>query len=665
MPFNINVMFFIALLFCALLVFAVPRNAKAYFTLILIGIMVVFSTRICIDVLVSGKTFCEILPINFWGQKLELITDPLSALFICIINFTVLTGSLFSVEYMKMYNNKSSAELSIHYFSFFLLHFSMLLVTMLHHGVAFLVVWELMAVSSFMLVIFENEKSSVLRAGINYLVQMHIGALFLIAAFILLHIKTNSYSFEALQQYFYQSINIPMFLLFFAGFGIKAGFIPFHTWLPHAHPAAPTHVSAVMSGVMIKLGIYGILRIVMFLQTDILWIGIIVLFVSLVSGIGGVAWAIIQHDLKKLLAYHSIENIGIIGIGMGIGLIGIAIQNPALAFLGFAGCLLHVLNHSLFKSLLFYGAGIVYMKTHTRNIEFMGGLIKKIPITALLFLIAAVAICGLPPFNGFVSEFLIYNGFIIGLSGQGIWIKVLMLLSLLGLVIIGGLAVFCFTKAYSAVFLGNERKSDLTGVTEAKWHTIVPLFIIAACIVFIGLFPQIALRPVTFVVNSLYADIPENPLSHNTLPLIRNIGIAGIILIGIILLLVFLRKIITRNAAKESAGTWGCAYDGPIPKGQYTATSFAENYTDIAQPLLNIKTNYRTMEPGDIFPKQRGFETESEDMMEKKVFGKSIKFLNRMFSKLAIIQTGNTQHYILYAFLMIILLLVLTVLNII
>jgi hydrogenase-4 component B len=655
----------LVLILLSFLIFVVPRNLKSFFNILPIVVLVAWSSFYSVQVLLSGVSFSEILPVVFWGHKIELIIDPLSAFFICIINFTVLTGSIFSIEYMKMYGHKSSVELSIHYFSFFILHLSMILVTMIHQGIAFLVVWELMAVSSFMLVIFENEKGSVLRAGINYLIQMHIGALFLISAFILLYLKTGSFDFEALKLYFSRNLNIPMFLLFLVGFGIKAGFMPFHTWLPHAHPAAPTHVSAVMSGVMIKLGIYGLLRVFMFVQSDILWIGVIVLLISLLSGVGGVAFAIIQHDLKKLLAYHSIENIGIIGMGMGIGIIGIALQFPMVAFLGFAGCLLHVLNHSLFKSLLFYGSGVVYMKTHTRNIEYLGGLIKKMPITALLFLIASLAICGLPPFNGFVSEFLIYNGIIEGLAGQEIWIKVLMLMSLTGLVLIGGLAIFCFTKAFSVVFLGNSRKSDISGITEAKWYTTAPLIIIALCIVFIGLFPQIAIRPVSFVVNSQFVNIMASSEVYNNMPLIQNVGIASMVLIGIILLILVLRMIITRNASKKSADTWGCAYNGRIVNGQYTATSFAENFSTIAQPLLNIKTNYRPIDQEDIFPKQRGFETESEDVMEQKVYSKFIRFINRIFSKMAIIQTGNTQHYILYAFLMIIVLLILTVLRII
>ncbi len=658
-----QVMIFLLLTVCSFLIFVVPRNAKVYSNLLLNTVLAAYTLLLCGGVFMGAGTYTEVLPVYFWGQQIKLIIDPLSAFFIGIINFTVLTASVYAIEYMKMYRNKSATELSIHYLSFFLLHLSMILVCMIHHGVAFLVVWELMAISSFLLVMFDNEKSSVLKAGINYLIQMHVGALFLIAAFIILNLKTASFDFEALKSYFYQHQNLPLFLLFFVGFGIKAGFMPLHTWLPHAHPAAPTHVSAVMSGVMIKLGIYGILRVAMFLQTDLLAIGIIVLVVSMISGIGGVSWAIVQHDLKKLLAYHSIENIGIIGIGMGVGLIGLGLNNPVLALLGFAGAMLHVLNHSLFKSLLFYGAGAVYIKTHTRNIELLGGLIKKIPVTAVLFLIASLAICGLPPFNGFVSEFIIYKGIVSGLNEPSIAIKVLMLVAIISLVLIGGLAVFCFTKAFGVTFLGKSRHVDISGVNELSWVALAPLFLIAAAIVFIGLFPQWAVQPVNFVLASHTFNISGDANMMYALPMIQKIGVACAIFMGLAGLVWLWRFVMTLKKPLSRTETWGCAYNGTISKGQYTATSYAENFTDIAAPVVDVKTQYHALHEEDIFPESRSFETFSEDMMEKKLYGQSVDWLTRAFSRLAVIQTGNTQHYILYAFAMIFLLLMLTLFN--
>jgi formate hydrogenlyase subunit 3/multisubunit Na+/H+ antiporter MnhD subunit len=421
-----------------------------------------------------------------------------------------------------------------------------------------------------------------------------------------------------------------------------------------------------MSGVMIKLGIFGIIKVLMYLQHDILLIGVFILAISLLSGIGGVALAIIQHDLKKLLAYHSIENIGIIGIGLGIGTIGIALNNYTVAFLGFAGGLLHVLNHSLFKSLLFYSAGSVYLKTHTKNIESLGGIIKKMPVTAFLFLVASLAICGLPPFNGFISEFLIYNSFIEGLYSANIAVKVTMLFSMMGLAFIGGLAIFCFTKAFGIVFLGNARETDISEVTEVKWYSLFPQFLIFACILFIGLFPQIALKPFYFVVQNNFAilksaggDLPLN------VSIMQNVGLASGIFILVVLVLYFVKKIFTAKKTIIKSETWGCGYSGDAPKAQYTATSYAENYSFIAKGILNTTTKFHEIPPTAIFPKERSFETESEDIIENKVFHRFVKSSGHLFERFAVIQTGNTQHYILYAFVMIIVLIALTVLNLI
>jgi formate hydrogenlyase subunit 3/multisubunit Na+/H+ antiporter MnhD subunit len=248
-----------------------------------------------------------------------------------------------------------------------------------------------------------------LKAGINYLIQSHISIILLTIGFIWVSSSTDSYDFDAISAYSAHVIPAVSFLLFgcfFLGFAFKAGFIPFHTWLPYAHPAAPAHVSAIMSGVIIKLGIFGILRMLLLIDRNQLMIGYVILVVSFVTGVYGVMLAIIQHNLKKLLAYHSIENIGIIGMGIGLGSIGLGLDKPVLTFAGFSGALLHTLNHSLFKSLLFYSAGSVHQVTHTMNIEKLGGLIKQMPQTATLFLIASLAITGLPPLNGFVSEFL-------------------------------------------------------------------------------------------------------------------------------------------------------------------------------------------------------------------------------------------------------------------
>ena len=305
-------------------------------------------------------------------------------------------------------------NLGAYWFFFNGLAASMAMVAVAANGVLFLICWEVMALCSFFLVTFESEEESVQRAGWTYLVATHIGTAFLLVLFLMLGRQAGGGSldfdtFLAARGHMGAAADV-LFLLALVGFGAKAGFVPFHIWLPEAHPAAPSPVSAVMSGVMLKTGIYGILRTLTFLGAPHLWWGWLLIATGLVSGIFGVLMALAQHDLKRLLAYHSVENIGIIALGLGLGVLGVAWRLPALAVLGFAGGLLHVVNHALFKGLLFMGAGSVQHATGTREIDLLGGLIKRMPWTGRTFLIGAVAICGLPPLNGFVSELLIYTG---------------------------------------------------------------------------------------------------------------------------------------------------------------------------------------------------------------------------------------------------------------
>ena len=364
----------------------------------------------------------------------------------------------------------------------------MLLVVVARNGVLFLMSWELMSLASFFLVTLEDEKESVRRAGWIYLVAMHLGTAFLLALFLLLGKNAGSLDFERLSTA--AAPSGVFFLLAVIGFGTKAGFIPMHVWLPEAHPAAPSHVSAVMSGVMIKTGIYGLLRMLTLLGPPPAWWGWTLVAIGVVSGILGVLYALSQHDLKRLLAYHSVENIGIIALGLGVGVLGISYQNPTMAALGLTGGLLHVVNHAVFKSLLFLGAGSVLHATGTGELDRLGGLLKRMPVTGATFLIGAAAISGLPPLNGFVSEFLIYLGAIAGLGSQAHIAPAWPLMSVLvvgGLALIGGLAAACFTKAFGIVFLGEPRSGEAAHAHEAGAAMRWPMVVLAGLCVLIGL----------------------------------------------------------------------------------------------------------------------------------------------------------------------------------
>jgi len=656
---------FILAMILGFAIFIVPKKSQYLLGLLLHLVVIVVTSVLAIDALFYAPAGQSQILAYVAGSPVHLVVDELSSFFVLVVNFTMLTGVLYAGGYLKPYlEKKNNGEMALHYFSFLWLHISMLLVCMLRDGFAFLIAWELMSVFSFILVIFESENKQTVKIGLNYLIQMHIGLVLIMSAFIVAWVKTGAvFSFDGLTIYFAGHKPYLLFLLFFAGFGIKAGFIPLHTWLPHAHPAAPSHVSGVMSGVMIKMGIYGILRVLTYIHTDLLYIGIFILGISVFSGVLGVTLAIVQHDIKKLLAYHSIENIGIIGIGIGLGVVGVAENIPVLAVLGFAGGILHVLNHSLFKSLLFYSAGSVYQQTHTRNIDQLGGLIKNMPRTAVFFLLGSLAICGLPPFNGFISEFLIYSGMFRGLFPGDLPTDVIILFSFIGLVIIGGLAIFCFTKVFGIVFLGTPRSPKAMKAHESGGRMIFPQVLAGIVIIVIGLAPAIFLQPLNSIV-SLFTG--STPILTNAIPVMNKLSLSSGIFILFVGLLWFLRRSQQKTRQIETGPTWGCGYTGANPAlHQYSATSYADNIRDLASEVVQLKKHYNSFGEDEIFPAKRTFETHSSDVFEDNLVKKPSDGLLKWFEKIAVFQTGNLQHYLLYALVFMIFIFLITLLKLI
>ena len=544
----------------------------------------------------------------------------------------------------------------MHAIAFVLLHFSLVVISSVQNGFMFLLFWELMALSSFLLVIFDHQKAETIKAGINYLVQSHVSIVFLMLGFIYVAYKTGSYGFDAITLFTRQQTILAgtaLFLCFFIGFAIKSGFVPFHTWLPYAHPAAPSHVSAVMSGVLIKIGIYGILRMLLLIKTDYKTIGYIILIISTITGIYGVMLATVQHDLKRLLAYHSIENIGIIGIGIGLGCIGLGETNKWMAILGFTGAMLHTLNHSLFKSLLFYSAGNVYQAAHTMNVERLGGIIKKMPHTAILFLIAAVAICGLPPLNGFISEFLIYGGLFNWLYSADFISLISTVFAIGGLVLIGGLAVLCFTKAFSIVFLGNPRSVYENEITETGFWQRFPMYMTVSLMILIGFFPAFFINalsaPVYLFTEHIVFDLGLIKVSAiDSLHQINRVFFGFIALVGVILLI---RKYLFRKRTIETGPTWGCGYSTSDSKIQYTASSFVRTYSKLAKPVLDISKN--EVEISEVFPPEKHYETHIYDRVERIFIDKPLKFMNKILDMFVFLQNGYLQRYILYGIIFI------------
>ena len=602
-----------------------------------------------------GKTFEFILPGSLITNLIPIRIDALSGWFILIINFVFLTGSFYGLFYMKEYKLEKN-KISMHSIAIILLHSALISICVIQNSFVFLIAWEMMALSAFILVIFEHEKIATIKAGINYLIQSHISIIFLMLGFIWVGLKQGSYDFNAIAAYASenQTIAILLFLCFFIAFAIKAGFLPFHTWLPYAHPAAPAHISGIMSGVIIKIGIFGILRMLLLIKPDYTTIGYIILIISVISGLYGVMLAIIQHNLKKLLAYHSIENIGIIGIGIGIGCIGLGTNNQVLATLGFAAALLHTLNHALFKSLLFYTAGIVYQATHTLNVEHLGGLIKKMPQTALLFLIAAIAISGIPPFNGFISEFLIYSGLYHWLQDARLISLIAIIFTILGLVMIGGLAMLCFTKAFGIVFLGNPRKEFHHEIKEAPFIQLIPLYLIAILIVFIGLFPKLfmnlLLQPVLLFTSNQFPT--ANAIAWSSFEVLQPISWAMWGLILLVVIIFIIRKLLQKKQNVSIEPTWNCAYIAPTAKIQYTANSFIRPYRKLFKPFLLLFKNKK--EVNGIFPNKGLYNSHSYDKLEKWLIDNPIRALKSLMGRFLFLQNGKLQFYILYGIIFIV-----------
>jgi len=634
---------------------SIRQLAKASIILITLQILIAFSMVILIF---SKGTLTFQYPGSIITGILTFKADYLSAWFIGLISFTFLTGTFWGLKYLEKYQQYVS-KLKIHVIAYVLVYTSLIDLCLIQNTLLFLVAWEIMAVGSFLVIIFEWEKKDTLKAGINFLIQSHIGIILLTLAFIWVKIKTGSFDFSAITTYtsIHPALGTALFLLFFTGFAIKAGFVPFHTWLPLAHPAAPAHISGIMSGVIIKIGIFGILRMITLIETQYTMAGYFVLGLSVITGIYGVMLAIIQHNLKRLLAYHSIENIGIIGIGIGAGCLGMGMGNSTLLLLGFSGALLHTLNHSLFKSLLFFTSGNIYQATHTMNIESLGGMIKKLPHTAALFLMASLAICGLPPFNGFVSEFLIYKGLFSELKASQFMFTLSMLFSFFGLVLIGGLAMICFTKAFGVVFLGNTRGSVYIKTVECPMNTI-PLYAIALVMLAIGIFPFLFIHPLVqtidlFVKGNL--SIAGDTI-HNNLECILPAGLTSLGLIITVLTILLLRKMLTTNKPIKEYETWGCGFPGNIPKAQYTASSFIHTYSKLAEPVLLVKKEKKVARV--LYPSEIKQTTHPFDKLEFLFIDKPLSWYRWVINQFTFLQNGNLQYYIFYGLIFILMILI-------
>jgi hydrogenase-4 component B len=563
----------------------------------------------------------------------RLAVDGLSAWFLLTIAIVSASVAIFSWGYWQDQLEQRAVSL----FSALLcvMVAAMVLVVCAADVVLFLAGWELMSLAAFLLIGLHHREGKARRGAWMYLIATHLGtALFVLPMFGVLAGRGGTTSFASFGPA--MSAARPatcafLFLLGLIGFGTKAGFMPMHVWLPAAHPVAPTPISALLSGVVVKTGIYGLLRLLTWLPPLPVGCAVTLLIMAMVSGVVGVLFALAQHDIKRLLAYHTVENIGIIGIGIGMGMLGQTTGHPALSAVGYAGALLHVLNHALFKGLLFMSGGAVIHATGTGEIERLGGLVRSTPINATLFLVGAVAICGLPPLNGFVSEWLIYGSLFRGAARTHGLPAALPVLGLISLALMGGLALACFAKVFSVVFLGAPRDTSLHGHTTPR-SMLTGMAILGLLCVSIGVLPG-AFVPLMAESAGLLTRQPNaqlQPAVQQVLAPLSALTVLAGLFTGVVILLILARRGLLRHApAAAPALTWGCGYAFPKPRMQYTASSFAWSLVTSFRSLLWPRRELRA--PDGLFPQPGHLETHSVDLAEESLFAPLFRGVARMF----------------------------------
>jgi len=574
----------------------------------------------------------------------DLAIDPLSAFFLLPIYLVAAAGSLFALGYWPAAEHPAT-ERGLTFF-YGVLPGAMAILIMARNGVFFLMVWEIMAISAYFLLVTDHDRADVRRAGIVYLIATHAGSAALFVFFSCLAIQTGSFLLpEAGSLSAVPAVAMVTALAAFVGFGAKAGIMPLHIWLPSAHASAPSHVSAMMSGVMLKMGLYGIFRTLTFYhEPPLLW-GAVLTVAGITSALLGIAFALAQRDLKRLLACSSIENIGIITTGVGVAVLGIASHNTALAYLGMAGALLHILNHSFFKPLLFLGSGVIIHASGTRDMNLMGGLAKGMPRAALLFLVGTIAICGIPPLNGFISEFLLYLGFFSQLKATTLTYLVL-LAPLLALV--GGMALIAFSKLYSAVFLGSPRSTDAAHPHEPGLTMLLPMALFTLLCLLTGLLPNQALQMVNPALKAfLPSTLPAlDPAVYSGM--LGTISLLGVLLLLTACMLVLFWRWRISLAPVSSAPTWGCGYLRPTTRMQYTASAFSESAVVVFNGIIRQRVDRPRLT--GLFPRPAVCTDQPTETVLERIITPLFRVVDWLFSFLRHAQNGQMHLYMLYIF---------------
>jgi hydrogenase-4 component B len=573
--------------------------------------------------------------------SLTIGIDALSGFFVAFIAFVGIATSIYSMGYVAEYARKGY---SLGRFGFFYNIFllSMILVVSAQNALLFLILWEIMAISSFFLVTYEHKEESVQSAGFIYLLIAHIGAVALVVMFLALSSGSGSMDFASFHTASYTPfIASAIFMLALFGFGSKCGIIPLHVWLPLAHPQAPSNISALMSGVMLKTAIYGLVRVLFdFLGVANgaeLWWGLLILALGMASSILGVLYSLLEHDIKRLLAYHSIENIGIIFIGIGAAVLFSWAHQPGLAALALFAALYHTLNHALFKSLLFLGAGSIIHATHERNIDEMGGLAAYMPFTAVLFFLGAASIAAIPPLNGFASEMLTFQSLLAGIE-PGVqtfnFTSLVLGIAVLALALTSALAVGAFVKAFGIPFLGQSRSKHATHPHEAPKTMLLGMALLALGCVAAGVFPSLLAQASSGILESLHFNGAANAIvpSADALPT----GMMMLLLLAGSILVAALMSASSRKKHHHVGETWGCGFPNGTPHMQYSAAGFAMPVTKALDAWLNPLENASAYGPA---------------LFDKYIYAPASNAFQLIAPHSAIFNTGRLNDYLMYLIL--------------
>jgi len=620
--------------------------------------------------IVSGAslTFASARLLPLTGIDLRL--DGLAAFFLIVIGLIGCAASIYAFGYSAQYVGRYSLRLVGVMFNLLLL--TLCLQVLADNALTFLILWEAISLTAYLLVLTEHDQPGTVRAGVWYLAMTHAGFAALLAMFLLLSGTDPTTSFASIRigaASLSPLSRNAVFFLALIGFGAKSGIIPLHVWLPMAHPVAPSHVSAILSGVVIKMGIYGLIRVLL----DLMgggppWWGGIVLIVGAVSALLGVLYALMEHDLKRLLAYHSVENIGIILMGVGAGLIFHSYGLMTLATLGFISGLYHSINHATFKGLLFLGAGSVLHATGTRNMEEIGGLIKRMPWTALFFLIGSAAISALPPLNGFASEWLVFQSLLGGFNIPKPEVAVVMPIAVGMLALTSGLAAACFVKAFGISFLAIPRSHEAEDAHESPPSMLAGMALLALGCIALGGLPFVAVPMLGGILSGL-GGLPDTHAAFTlNLSLVAPnnfasvsptmVGIGLLVLLGLIPLVMLVLRVNRRLRVSDS---WGCGRVGQTPRMEYTATSFAEPlrrvFAELYRPTKELSITFHP--DSKYFVQSIEYRSQIMPWFEKALYGPLLQFIGLLARLTRQLQSGSVHIYLFYiSFALLILLLI-------